>query len=114
MRIPTERPGLSAAEVAGRIDHTLLRPEATRNHVHRLCDEARTHGFHAVCVGGRWVEVAADRLHDSHVEVVAVVGFPLGSDTTKIKVAQAKEAVHAGADEIDVAADLAAIIEDDG
>jgi deoxyribose-phosphate aldolase len=100
--------------VAARIDHTLLAPEATRNHILRLCDEAHTHGFHAVCVGGRWVDVAADKLHDSPVKVVAMVGFPLGCDTTKIKVAQAKEAIHAGADEIDLVADLAAVIEDDG
>lgn len=113
-RTPTERQDLPATEVAGHIDHTLLRPEATHNRVLRLCDEARTHGFHAVCVGGRWVRVAADRLHDSDVKVVAVVGFPLGSDTTNIKMAQAKEAVHAGADEIDMVADLGAIVEDDG
>ena len=105
---------IPAGELAGHIDHTLLKPEATRQQILRLCDEARTHDLHAICVNGRWVSVAADRSHDSNVAVAAVVGFPLGAETTKIKVAQTKEAVHAGADEIDMVADLAAIIEDDG
>jgi deoxyribose-phosphate aldolase len=111
---PAERKSLSATELAARIDHTLLAPEATRDQVLQLCDEAPTHGFHAACVAGRWIPLAADKLHDSNVKVVAVVGFPFGAETTKIKVAQAKEAAHAGADEIEVVADLAAIIEDDG
>jgi deoxyribose-phosphate aldolase len=113
-RTPAEQKSLSATELAARIDHTLLAPEVTRDQVLQLCDEARTHGFHATCVAGRWTPLAADKLHESKVKVVAVVGFPLGAETTKIKVAQAKEAAHAGADEIEVVADLAAIIEDDG
>ncbi|UCD53465.1 MAG: deoxyribose-phosphate aldolase [Phycisphaerales bacterium] len=112
MNLETQR--ISAEEVAKRIDHTLLKAEATRMQILSLCDEARTHGFHAVCVNGRWVSEAAERLHGSRVQVAAVVGFPLGAETTKIKVAQAKAAIHAGADEIDMVADLAAIIEDDG
>ncbi len=99
--------------MAKHIDHTLLKAEATRAQILKLCDEARTNDFCAVCVNGRWVSVAAERLHGSSVQVAAVIGFPLGAETTKIKVAQAKEAVHAGADEIDMVADLAAIIEDD-
>lgn len=114
MHISTEPVNISAAEMARHIDHTLLKPEATRQQVLRLCDEAQEHGFWAVCVNGRWVSLAADRLHGSAVKVAAVVSFPLGAETTKIKVAQAKEAIHAGADEIDMVADLAAIIEDDG
>jgi len=111
---PAEQMSISAVEIAKHIDHTLLKAEATRAQILKLCDEAQTHSFHAVCVSGRWISVAADRLHSSNVKVAAVVGFPLGAETTKIKVAQAKEAVRAGADEIDMVADLAAIIEDDG
>ena len=111
---PVEQMSISAAEIAKHIDHTLLKADATHAQVLKLCDEAKTYGFHAVCVNGRWVSVAADRLHGSGVKVVAVVGFPLGSETTKIKVAQTKEAISAGADEIDMAADLAAIIDEDG
>jgi len=114
MQIPEEQPSISAQELAKHIDHTLLKPQATRQQILRLCDEAQDHGFCAVCVNGRWVSVAAERLHGSGVKVAAVIGFPLGSETTKIKVAQTKEAIHAGADEIDMVADLAAIVEDDG
>lgn len=104
---------MTANDIARRIDHTLLRAEATREEILRLCDEAVTHGFHAVCVNSRWVSLAADRLQGTAVAVCSVVSFPLGADTTKVKVAQTQDAVYAGADEIDVVADLAAIIEGD-
>jgi deoxyribose-phosphate aldolase len=105
--------GIFREEMARHIDHTLLKAEATRDQIVRLCDEARSYGFCAVCVNGRWVSTAAERLHGSGVHVASVVSFPLGADTTKAKVAQAKEAIHDGADEIDMVADLAAIIEGD-
>lgn len=103
----------SPQDLARRIDHTLLKPEATEEQILRLCDEARTYGFGAVCVNGRWVSVAAEALHGSDVKVATVVSFPLGADTTKTKAAQIKEAVYNGADEVDMVADLAAIITGD-
>ncbi|MBN1360161.1 MAG: deoxyribose-phosphate aldolase [Sedimentisphaerales bacterium] len=106
-------PRRSAGDVAGHIDHTLLRAEATREQVLRVCEEAKGHGFGAVCLNGRWVSPAADRLQGTSVQVVAVASFPLGADTTAAKVAQTKDLIHAGADEIDMVADLAAIIEGD-
>jgi deoxyribose-phosphate aldolase len=105
--------GPTAAELAQAIDHTLLKAEATRAEVLRICEEAATYGFHAVCVNGRWVSLAADQLQETPVQVVGVVSLPLGADTTRIKAAQAEEAIAAGADEIDMVADLAAIIEGD-
>ena len=78
-----------------------------------MCQEAKDYGFHTVCVNGRWVALAAELLSGSKVAVGGVVSLPLGADTTKIKVAQAKEAIFAGADEIDMVADLAAIIDGD-
>ncbi len=113
-QIPADSQSLSAEELARCLDHTLLGADATHTQVLALCGEAQTYGFHAVCVNGRWVSAAADRLHGSGVKVASVVGFPLGGETTKAKVAQAKEAVRNGADEIDMAADLAAILEGDG
>lgn len=101
---------VSGKDVAGCIDHTLLKAEATREEILRLCDEAVTWGFHAVCVNGRWVSTVAERLFGTQVKVAGVASLPLGADTTKIKVAQAKEAIDTGADEIDMVADLAAII----
>jgi len=103
----------TGTNIAEHIDHTLLKPEATREEVLRLCDEADLYGFHAVCVNGRWLSLAAERLQDTTVQVAGVVSLPLGADTTKVKVAQADDAIFAGADEIDMVADLAAIIEED-
>jgi deoxyribose-phosphate aldolase len=103
----------SDEELAGCIDHTLLDATATRGQIEQLCQEAKTYAFHTVCVNGRWVALAAELLAGSKVAVGGVVSLPLGADSTKIKVAQAREAIFAGADEIDMVADLAAIIEGD-
>jgi deoxyribose-phosphate aldolase len=100
-------------ELAGCIDHTLLKATATSGQIKQLCAEAREYGFCAVSVNPRWVSLAADQLHGSKVKVGGVVSLPLGTDSTKIKVAQPKEAIFAGVDEIDMVADLAAVIEGD-
>ena len=100
-------------ELAGCIEHTLLKATATEKEIKELCEQAVSYGFHSVCVNPRWVALAADQLHGSKVKVGGVVSLPLGADSTKIKVAQAKEAIFAGADEVDMVADLAAIIEGD-
>jgi deoxyribose-phosphate aldolase len=108
----TERK-ISDKELAGCIDHTLLSATATKGQIEQLCREAKTHGFHTVCVNGRWIPLVAELLAGSRVSVGGVVSLPLGADSTKIKVAQAKDTIFAGADEIDMVADLAAIIEAD-
>ena len=100
-------------ELAGLIDHTLLNPLAVRADIERHCHEAVEHGFCTVCVLGRWVELAADIVHGTGVKVDGVAGFPFGADTVKTKVFDAKEVIMAGADEVDMVADLAAIIEGD-
>jgi len=104
---------ISDKELAQCIDHTLLTPTATKEQIKQLCEEAKTYGFHTVCVNGRWVALAAELLAGSKVAVDGVVSLPLGADSTKIKVAQARDAIFAGADEIDMVADLASIIESD-
>ena len=100
-------------QLANCIDHTLLSATTTSEQIKQLCEEAKTYGFHAVSVNPRWVDFAADQLQGSKVAVGGVVSLPLGGDSTKIKAAQAKEAIFAGADEIDMVADLASIIEGD-
>ena len=100
-------------QLAGCIDHTLLEATATKERIEQLCREAVQFGFHSVCVNPRWIPLAAELLHNTKVKVAGVVSLPLGADTTKIKVVQAKDAIFAGADEIDMVADLAAIIEGD-
>jgi deoxyribose-phosphate aldolase len=109
----TDERQISNEELAGYIDHTLLDATATREQVVQLCREAKDYGFHAICVNGRWIALAAELLASSKVAVDGVVSLPLGANSTKIKVAQARDAIFAGADEIDMVADLAAIIEGD-
>jgi len=104
---------ISEKELAGCIDHTLLDATATRERIEQHCREAKTYGFHTVCVNGRWVSLVAELLAGSKVAVGGVVSLPLGADSTKIKAAQARDAIFAGADEIDMVADLASIIEGD-
>lgn len=100
-------------QLANVIDHALLDATATKEKIEQLCEEAKTYGFHTVCVNGRWLTLVAEQLHNTKVKVGGVVSLPLGADSTKIKVAQAKDSIFAGADEIDMVADLAAIIEGD-
>jgi len=104
---------ISEKQLAACIDHTLLSATATSEQIKQLCEEAKRYGFHSVPVNPRWVALAADELHGSRVVVGGVVSLPLGADSTKIKVAQASDAIFAGAGEIDMVADLAAIIEGD-
>jgi deoxyribose-phosphate aldolase len=104
---------MNEKELAYCIEHTLLSATATKEQIKQLCRQAKDYGFHSVCVNGRWVPWAAEMLVSSKVSVGSVVSLPLGADSTKIKVAQAKDAIYAGADEIDMVADLAAIIDSD-
>jgi deoxyribose-phosphate aldolase len=89
-------------DFAGMIDHTLLKADATRDDVRKLCDEARKHKFASVCVNTTWVPVARALLQGSSVMVCAVVGFPLGAMTPTAKAYEAREAVRQGASEIDM------------
>jgi deoxyribose-phosphate aldolase len=104
---------LDAEQLAGCIDHTLLEATTATEQIEQLCREALEFRFHTVCINPRWIPLAAERLHNTKVKVASVVSLPLGADSTKIKVAQAKDAIFAGADEIDMVADLAAVIEGD-
>lgn len=84
------------------IDHTLLKPDATPIQIEKLCNEAKTHGFAAVCVNPLYVELAANQLKGSKVLVATTVGFPLGANTVSIKAREAWEAINQGAGEIDM------------
>lgn len=93
-------------ELARCIDHTLLRPEATASDIEGLCTEARTHGFHAVCVHGSRVVQAAHWLADSTVKVAAVAGFPLGATEADVKRFECETLIDLGAQELDVVLNL--------
>ena len=92
----------SVREIAALIDHTLLKPQATAPDIRRLCQEARRYGFATVCVNPYWVPLAALELAGSSVLVAAVAGFPLGANTTAIKVAETEAVIAAGAREVDM------------
>jgi deoxyribose-phosphate aldolase len=110
MNGPARRPG-SRRELAAFIDHTVLAETATEAQVAQACDEARQHGFAAVCVRGAFVAMARRRLAGSGVLVAAVVDFPLGEGTTAARVAEAAALAAAGAEELDLVAPLPALLE---
>ncbi|MGA4644525.1 deoxyribose-phosphate aldolase [Limisphaera sp. 4302-co] len=93
---------LTGPALARYIEHTLLRPDATRGQIERLCEEARTHGFYGVCVNGSRVELASYLLEETDVRVVAVVGFPLGAMSGDVKRFETEAAVDDGAHEVDM------------
>ena len=84
------------------IDHTLLKPTASEEEIRKLCEEARTYDFYAVCVNSCYLDLATDELKGSPIKLAAVVGFPLGAMATDVKIAEAKYCIEHGADEIDV------------
>ena len=89
-------------DYAKMIDHTLLKPEASREQVKKLCREAAEYGFHSVCVNSCYVSFCSDLLKDSDVKVCTVIGFPLGAMSSAGKAAEAAVAVKDGADELDM------------
>ena len=90
------------SELASYIDHTLLKPDATRAQLEQLCAEAAEHQFSTVCVNGSRVELAYSLLEDSDVQVCTVVGFPLGAMDADAKRYETEVAVDLGASEIDM------------
>lgn len=96
--------------IARLIDHTILKPEATRSEVSKICAEALQYEFASVCINPFWVPFAEAELRGSPVKVCTVVGFPLGATSTAAKVAEAEWAIHAGAREIDMAINIGALL----
>jgi deoxyribose-phosphate aldolase len=95
--------------VAGLIDHTILKPEATRDEVRKVCAEARKFEFASVCVNSFWTKFAAAELRESPVKVCTVAGFPLGATTTAAKVAETLACLRDGALEIDMVINIGAL-----
>lgn len=96
-------------KIAQWIDHTLLAPEATREQIIALCEEAKRYEFASVCIQPMWVKEAKKQLKDSSVAVCTVVGFPLGAQTAEAKAFETKEAVRQGATEIDMVIPIGAL-----
>lgn len=95
--------------LAGMIDHTLLKQDATAEQVKKLCAEAKDNKFASVCVNPFYVPLASQLLFGSGVKVCTVIGFPLGAATTKTKVFETKEAIENGAAEIDMVLNVGAV-----
>ena len=93
---------LSVVPLARLVDHTLLKPEATPQQIEQLCDEALEFHFAAVCVHSGFIGRVAARLSGSDVAPVSVVGFPFGTNLTSVKVYEARQAIAAGAREVDM------------
>ncbi|MFQ3664396.1 MAG: deoxyribose-phosphate aldolase [Chloroflexaceae bacterium] len=104
--LPRATPVPSDTPIAGLIDHTLLRPEATPVQIEALCEEAVRYRFASVCVNPVYVPLCARLLRSTPVAVCTVVGFPLGATTTKTKVFEATQAIGNGAREIDMVISL--------
>ncbi len=98
-----------ATQIASLIDHTLLKPEATREQITQLCEEARAYGFAAVCINPTNVKLATQLLRGSSVAICTVVGFPLGATLPEVKAYEAQQAIRHGATEIDMVMNIGAL-----
>ena len=97
------------SEIAHLIDHTLLKPDATRDQIKKLCEEAVKFGFASVCINPWNVAQAAELVRGSQVKVCTVVGFPLGATLTQVKIYETEESIKQGAQEIDMVINIGAL-----
>lgn len=100
---------ITGSQVARMIDHTLLKPESTKEEIEQLCEEAVEYKFATVCVNPYWVPTAVNALKGSNVGITTVIGFPLGATSTFTKAAEARDAIAAGATEIDMVINIGAM-----
>ncbi|WP_055105279.1 deoxyribose-phosphate aldolase [Paenibacillus ihumii] len=95
--------------IAGIIDHTLLRSDATLEDIRQLANEAKEYGFASVCVNPAWIAFAAEQLAGTGVKVCTVIGFPLGASTSRTKAYETEEAIRSGAAEVDMVIPIGAL-----
>jgi deoxyribose-phosphate aldolase len=108
-RVGLHATGGAPADIAAMIDHTLLKPDATRLQIEELCREAAQFAFATVCVNPAWVALSARLLAGSSVGVCSVVGFPLGATTADVKAYETRRAIFDGAREIDMVINVGAL-----
>ena len=96
-------------KLANLIDHTALKPGVTKEEILKLTAEAKEYGFYSVCVNPTWVAEAAKQLKGSDVDVCTVIGFPLGANTTAVKVYETTDAIDNGATEVDMVINIGAL-----
>lgn len=102
-----ERPA-AQGNIVKMIDHTLLKPDATRDQIKKVCDEAKQYGFASVCVNPSYIGYVAQQLEGSAVAPCCVVGFPLGATMPDVKAYETEAAINAGAKEIDMVINIGA------
>ncbi len=102
-------PRMSQLELAGFIDHTLLKPEAVESQFELLCNEAVKYKFKSVCVNSSWVPYVAKKLRGTGVIICSVIGFPLGGMDTRSKAFEARSAIASGATELDMVINVGAL-----
>ncbi|KOR81999.1 deoxyribose-phosphate aldolase [Paenibacillus solani] len=95
--------------IAGMIDHTLLKADATQAEIKKITDEAKKYEFASVCVNPTWVSYCAEQLAGTNVKVCTVIGFPLGATTSAVKAFEAKDAIANGATEVDMVINIGAL-----
>jgi deoxyribose-phosphate aldolase len=100
---------INREKMASFIDHTLLKPDVTKEQIRSLCEEAMNFGFWSVCVNPSYISLASRILRDSQVKVCGVVGFPLGANKPEVKAFEAEKAIKDGANEIDMVINLGAL-----
>ncbi|MEW6623803.1 MAG: deoxyribose-phosphate aldolase [Bacillota bacterium] len=100
---------MQTKDIAQYIDHTLLKPEVTRRQIIKLCEEAQEYGFASVCVNPCNINTAYQQLKGSGVKICTVIGFPLGATITAVKAFETREAIAAGAEEIDMVINIGAL-----
>lgn len=108
-RLGVHAAGGAPREIAALIDHTLLKPDATRSDIERLCREAVEFGFATVCVNPTWVKLAARLLRGTPVGLTGVVGFPLGATTSDVKHYETHRVIFDGATEVDMVINVGAL-----
>lgn len=100
---------MSEKQIARMIDHTLLKPDSTKEQILQLCEEAKEYEFATVCINPSWVSTAAKALKGTSVGVTTVIGFPLGATSTFTKVAETRDAIASGATEVDMVINIGAL-----
>lgn len=105
----TSNPSQRRPEYAQYIEHSVLRPDTTQKTIRRICQEAKQYGFAAVAITPTHVKYAASLLKGSGIMVDAAIGFPLGTSTTAVKMAETADAIQNGADEVDMVINIGAL-----
>ncbi len=100
---------ISRKQLARMMDYTLVKPDATREDVEKLCSQAQKHGFGCVAVNPTYVSLAAELLKETEVKVCATVGFPFGATLPEVKALEARKTVEKGAEEVDMVINLGAL-----